>query len=187
MNDVNNVTYGKPRVGGAVFSAPLGTPLPTDATTALSDQFKALGYISDDGISNDNSPESDVIKAWGGDTILVVQTAKPDTWKFTLVEGTNINVLKEIYGAENVSGSLEDGLVVKANNTPQDPHILVLDMIMKAGVLKRIVIPQATIAEVGTISYTDGAVVGYETTVQASPDTDGITHYEYMQKKGTSR
>lgn len=40
-----NVTTAKPKIGGAVYSAPLGTALPTDATTKLDDAFKALGYI----------------------------------------------------------------------------------------------------------------------------------------------
>ena len=43
-----NVTTGKPKTGGAVFRAPLGTALPTDAKTALDEAFKNLGYCSED-------------------------------------------------------------------------------------------------------------------------------------------
>ena len=50
MADVKNVTAAKPKIGGAVYSAPLGTTLPKDATTALDKAFKALGYISEDGL-----------------------------------------------------------------------------------------------------------------------------------------
>ena len=49
MSDVNNVSAGKPKIGGAVFVAPIGTELPEDVTTQLNAAFKGLGYCSDDG------------------------------------------------------------------------------------------------------------------------------------------
>ena len=39
MADVKNVTSAKPKIGGAVYSAPLGTTLPKDATPALTVDF----------------------------------------------------------------------------------------------------------------------------------------------------
>ena len=87
------VTAGKPKIGGAVFRAPLGTTLPTDATTSLDAAFKDLGYCSEDGVTNANTIESDNIKAWGGDTVLALQTDKTDTFTFTLLEGMTEDVL----------------------------------------------------------------------------------------------
>ena len=43
--NATNVTAAKPQVGGAVWRAPLSTPLPTDATTKLDPAFKSLGYL----------------------------------------------------------------------------------------------------------------------------------------------
>lgn len=182
MSNAQNVSTAKPKIGGAVYSAPLGTTLPTDATTELDSEFKGLGYISEDGMVNENTPESENIQAWGGDTVASVQTSKEDTFTYTLIESTNINVLKEVYGQGNVEGDLESGITIKANSQEAEEHCLVVDMILKGGILKRIVIPSGKISEVGEINYKDDEAVGYETTVQAIPDEDGNTHYEYIQK-----
>ena len=179
-NNSAHVTVGKPKVGGAIFWAPLDTELPTDATAALNAAFANLGYISEDGVVNSNSPESDDIKAWGGSTVLTTQTGKTDTFQFTLIEALSVAPLRLVYGVANVTGDLSTGITIKANDTQQDSGCLVIDMIMRGGVLKRIVLPSASVGEVGDISYTDSDAVGYQTTLTASPDTTGNTHYEYI-------
>lgn len=182
MPNSANVTAGKPKIGGAVYRAPLGTALPTDAVTALNEAFVDMGYVSEDGVTNSNTIESDDVKAWGGDTVLSLQTDKTDTFAMTLIESMNINVLKAVFGDSNVSGTLADGIVVKANADEQEDAAWVIDMIARGNVKHRVVIPSGKISEVGDTVYSDTEAVGFEVTVTAIQDTAGNTHYEYYKQ-----
>lgn len=182
MSDVNKVSAGAPAVGGAVSVAAYGSTLPADAVSALTEAYSKLGYISEDGLKNSNSPESSDIKAWGGDTVLSLQTAKTDTFTFKLIEALDINVLKAIYGDDNVSGTLADGITIKANSTEMEPHVWIVDMVLNKAV-KRVVIPNGKITEIGEITYGDSDAIGYEVTITAMPDASSNTHYEYIKSK----
>ena len=175
-----NVTAAKPKVGGAIFVAPVGTTLPTDATTALAG-FAELGYASEDGLSNSSAPESESIKAWGGDTVLTLMTSREDTFSLTLIEATNLDTLKLVYGDSNVTGALETGIAISVNAKDTGSHSFVIDMVLKNNALKRIVIPCGRVTDVGEIAYTDSDAVGYETTITCESDASGNTHYEYIK------
>ena len=177
---VTNVTAGKPAVGGAIYRAPLGTTLPTNATSDLDNAFIALGYISEDGLTNNNSAETEDVKAWGGDTVMSSQTAKDNKFTATFIEALNIEVLKMIYGDDNVSGTLTTGITVRANSKEALGCAYVVDQIMREGALKRIVIPNGKLSELGEIAYNDSDPVGYEATITALPGEDGDTHKEYI-------
>lgn len=179
---VTNVSAGKPAAGGAIYRAPLGTSLPTDATTALGASFTSMGYCSDDGLTNSNSPESEDIKAWGGAEVLNAQNGKPDTFTVKLIEVLNPDVLAAVYGDDNVNGTLETGITVKANPDELPESVWVAEMVMRGGAVKRIVLPCAKISEIGDIVYKDNEATGYEITLKAMRDTAGQTHYEYIEK-----
>lgn len=180
MPNANKVTAGKPAIGGAVYRAPLGSTLPTSASTALDGAFVDMGYVSEDGVTNSNTIESDNIKAWGGDTVLALQTDKTDTFQMTLIESMNENVLKAVFGNTNVTGTFATGIAVSVNATEQVEASWVIDMIYRGNAKHRIVIPNAKITEIGDVTYTDGDAVGFEITLTATPDSSQNTHYEYI-------
>ena len=183
METVTNVSAGKPAAGGAVYRAPLGTTLPTDADTALdTTTWVSLGFCSDDGLTNSNSAESDTVKAWGGKDVLPLQTSKPDTFQLKLIEVLNPDVLKAVYGDDNVSGTLATGISVAASTDEPVASAWVIDMVMRDDAVRRITIANASITELGDIVYKDNEATGYEITLTAMPDSTGKTHHEYTKR-----
>lgn len=180
MPNVSNVSTGKPKVAGAVYRAPKGTTLPTDATTALAAAFVDMGYISEDGVVNSNSPSTEKVKAWGGQVVLIVATEKPDTFKLKFLEALNSNVLETVYGAGNVTTGTGT-IAVEANADALGEYVYAIDMVMTGGALKRIVIPDGVLSALGDIVYKDSEAVGYEVTLDAQPDSSGNNHYEYIK------
>lgn len=182
LNNASNVSTGKPAIGGAIFIAPLGSTLPTTATETLDEAFENVGYISEDGYTNSNSPETDSIKAWGGDVVANPLTEKEDTFQWAMIEASNTVVLKAVYGDDNVTGDLETGIEVRANTKEAMERAIVIDTVLKGGIVKRTVIPRAALTEVGDIVYKDDELIQYETTFSAHPDADIAydTHREYI-------
>lgn len=186
MGDVNNVSAAKPRVAGGIYRAPLGTPIPTSATDTLNSAFENLGYISEDGITNAKDADIDTEKAWGGDTVNVLDNGVTNTYQYKLLETINVAALKDCFGDENVSGTLATGITVLSNSKEHTAHIYVIDMVLKNGVLKRIVIPNGMISDFGDIVYNGTESTGYELTVTAQNDEAGNDSYTYIVSAGST-
>lgn len=180
MSTVANVSVGKPRTNGAIFVAPTGTTLPTDASTALASAFKDLGFVSEDGVVNNNSVESDSVKSWGGQTVLTPATEFTDEFTLTLIESMNTEVLSTIYGTTNVTTGTGT-INITVNAKERVAMVFVIDMALTGGAMKRIVIPSGQISEIGEITYKDDEPIGYEITISALPDASSNNHYEYIK------
>lgn len=181
MATATNVTNAKAGLTGPIYWAPLGTALPTSVDAELNTAFKALGFVSEDGVTNDNSPESDEVKSWGGYTVLNMQTERPDTFGFTLLEALNVDLLKVIYGEDNVTVADGGEISVKATADDMAHGAWVIDSILQDGKKERIVIPNAAVSELGTITRVDSEPISYEITITAVPDTTGTYHYQYIK------
>lgn len=177
------VTVGMPKTGGAVFRAPVGTTLPTNAYGTLASGFIDMGTISEDGVTNSNERTVEEIKDWAGNTVLSPQTEKKDTFGLSFLDSKDINVLQALYHPDNVSGTLETGITVKVNAKELETYSWVIDMVTTDRDPKRLVIPKGKITEIGEISYKSGEAVLFESTITAYPDENEQTHYEYLMDK----
>ena len=186
MANASYVSTGKPKIGGAIFRAPKGTTLPTSATAELDPAFKDIGYVSEDGVTNSNARESEEIKAWGGTTVLTSQTSVTDTWQAQFIEAMNVEVLKMVFGENNVTGDIATGITVTVNGAEALEYAYVFDMVLKGGVLKRVVLPCAKLSELGDTVYKDDEAIAYDVTLAAMPDASENLHYEYIVTPSTS-
>lgn len=186
-NTATNVTTGKPNIAGAVYTAAIGTTLPTDATTTLDPtKFVCLGYVSEDGLSNNNELTVEGIKAWGGNIVYRSLTEMNDEFKLALIETENTDVLKTVYGEGNVT--VDGSGNASINVVGEDPieRVWVFELALRGGRAKRIVIPDGAITSRDEITYNDSDAVAYGITISAYPDSSSITHKEYLEAPGAS-
>lgn len=181
-NKTKNVSTGKPLASGALWVAPLGTALPTDAVTQLGEEFEHLGYVSSDGLTDTPERETEDMQAWGGDTVLNVTTSYSETFTYTLIEAMRVSVLKHVYGDDAVTGTLDTGIKIEKSSKELPHKVFVADIAMQGDIIRRIVVADGKVTEVGEISYKDDELIGYETTLKAYPDSKGVTSHEYIAK-----
>jgi len=182
-NTAANVVAGTPLATGGILIGDLTATAPTTALSTLTG-FAAAGYIGEDGVTEANERSTDRIRAWGGDTVKVVQTEHNVTYQFTFLETLNADVLKAVYGEDNVTttaatvstGTLHE-VAVNASVLPRKSYVFEV----KDGPAKiRIYVPDGQITEVGEITYSDSEVVGYEVTVEAFADDLGNKAYKFL-------
>lgn len=181
------VTAAKPQVGGAIYVAPTSVTPPTTADSALGTGFADLGYASDEGVVRSVELDTEVVKAWGGDVVLVLENSKTESFKFSMLDAHSIDVLKVVNGDANVTGSaLASGISVQSNNNEKGAHVFVIDMIEKGNTLHRIVIPNGIVTELEDITYVDSEAIAYGVTITAVADTAGNTAYDYWKTAATT-
>lgn len=136
MNDKNNkdnITIGLPKEGGAIYWAPLGTALPTNAKDSLSGAFTNLGYVTTDGITMNTSEETEDLEAWGKEVVMTTQTSYSKTGTFNLLESCRVAVLQFVYGKDNVKVA-EDGSIEWDETGDVLPRgVLVVDTLQNNG------------------------------------------------------
>lgn len=147
MTNKANVIAGKPKVGGAVFRAPLGSELPTDARTKLPAAFKELGYVSSDGWARQIKKAFEAINAWGGDEVLKSRTEHSVGFTMSLIEDLNAEAQTAKWGQASVKTTAATStagaqIVVTYTGADTEASVWVIDM-DDQGKLHRTIFPFA--------------------------------------------
>lgn len=140
MADVANIYAAEPTVSGSIFVAPKGTAAPAEpddpsgATATLSGDWTDLGDVGEDGFTEKTERRITKVRNFGGTVVKVLQTEFGKTYDLVFLESLSADVLKSIYGNNNVDITPADGshgtqIVVRKNKTKMQHLSWVVDTI----------------------------------------------------------
>jgi len=177
--DASQVTVGSAKATGAIFVAPKGTTLPTDATTALATAFKLLGFTSDAGVTISESSDSESIKAWEGRIeVYNVRTEYTESVAFTPIQ-CNEEVAKLMWGADHVTVDAQSGAIIAQHHGGTlEPVVIAIETAPREGIVKRYV-GTFQLNERGDQTMDGTQVDGRQLTFNAVADADGVTMVEH--------
>ena len=166
-NNQENVSSAKGVKGGYIFSAPVGTALPTDIKTKLDQEFKCLGFISEDGYVETVDEDSDDIPDMNGDIMDSSNSNRVESAQLTLAE-IKAETLKRQYGDKNVTDA--NGVItVKHNSNSHDVFSYVLELVLKNGRRWRKVVPMGKSAELDDLTIASSELCQRALTTTTSP------------------
>ena len=185
MTSKSNVMAGKPKVGGAVFRAPLGTAIPTDAKTPLPTVYKELGYVSSDGWSRQIDKAYESINAWGGDEVSKSRSSHSVGFSLTLIENLNENAQRAKWGEAAVTttaGSPTTGKLttVTYKGEDTDPAVWVVDMNDEGKLHRTVFANGKDTTESFEQTFSDSDVIGLPFEVTAYKDSMDVYFVDYL-------
>lgn len=182
-NNQANVSSAKGVKGGYIFSAPVGTPLPTDIKTPLDPAFKCLGFLSEDGYVETVDEDADDINDMNGDVMDSTNSKRVESSQLTFAE-IKAATLKRQYGENNVTD--ENGIItVKHNADSHDVFAYVLDLVLKNNRRWRKVVPKGKSSELDDLTIASSELCQRALTMKYLTDEQGNTCYDYYESTET--
>lgn len=167
---------------GAIAKAPIGTALPTDATTALDAAFVSGGYVSENGLSLTPEYSTVDIREWNGGLVRRLKQSFDGTLTWEMLQ-TDAESMKTAFGDGNVTVTAADtthGNRMAIQLGKDLPERASWAFNMKDGSNRvRIVVPDGQITTVGEVSFTSSAAVIWPVTLSTYPDENGVNLYIY--------
>lgn len=184
-NNTANVSAGKGVKGGYIFSAPVGTELPTDIETPLDAAFKCLGFISEDGYVESVSEDSSDIVDMNGDLMDSTSSNRVESAQVTFAE-IKAETLKRQYGDANVTDA--NGVITVKHNSDSHPTFAyILELVLKNGRRWRKVVPQGQSSELDDLTIASSELCQRPITIKYLTDEDGNTCYDHIQSTETEK
>ncbi len=167
-----NATNVRVGITGEVYRGTLASPAPTTAVSVLDTTFKGLGYISEDGVTENWDDSVDNIVAWqNATTVRASTTESTASLSFMLIETTGI-ILETFHRGSTMAQPTAGNFRLDVKPVTADPRKWVLD-VLDGSKAVRIYVGNGEITERGEIVYQNGEPVGYPITITCYPDANG--------------
>lgn len=160
---------------GDVYYAPVGTVAPTNTTTAFSASWDYLGLLSEDGLTETRSQESNDYYAWGGILIRTVRTKFKRSFKVAALED-NSNVFYLLNPGSTVA--IAGAVTTRTVKTPTANPMAFAFEVKDGTITKRIIIPRGEIVEIGDVVYSENDINQREITIDVYPSAAGVLYTE---------
>jgi hypothetical protein len=166
-----------PRIwtGADVYTAPVGSTLPTDVTTALNAAFRPLGLLSEDGMTESRDEDTTDHYAWGGILVRTTRSKHKRTFVVTALEDNDVVFDLTNPGSNTATTA---GVTTRTVKVPtSNPQAFVFHL-TDGTTKKRIAIPSGEVTEVGESTYSDAEITMRELTITVYPDASSLLFYE---------
>jgi len=174
----------RPDSGGVFYRAPLGTTLPTNATTPLNALFTDHGWLGEEGITVSVTRDVQKHYAFGSDLVKTTQGQYAESLQLSLLE-SDPDVLETVFGPSVTMGV--DGAgnrTIQVNHrSKQLPRSAFVVHTVDGNKTRRLVIQEGAVVDVGDIMYVHNDLLKYTITIDcykpAAGNPEAVVEYIY--------
>lgn len=183
-----NVLAGIAGSGGTpslAWFAPIGSTLPTDATTALDVAFLTAGYVAESGLTLSTATNTQDINAYGVNVpVRTLVTSEKKTGKIAFLE-TNV-ITQAVYRRLPLSGTgsptltgATGALAFTEGPARVQGYAAVFTATDGTNIIRK-VCPNIQITDKDDEQIAQSAAIQYGVTFTAYPDNTGVAVYSYL-------
>ena len=177
--DPTNTTVWK---GTDAYVAPVGTTAPTDLTTAWPAAYKALGLVSEDGLTIGRDQDTDPKYDSYGSVVRVVKGNETRTFTLTVLEDNA--VLFDLLNPGSTAATTTGVTTRTIKTAVSDPRAFGFQNQDGATIKSRLLIPKGEVTEVGETQRQGTELASREITITVYPAADGTLYKEITNAPG---
>lgn len=167
--------------GTDVLVAPVGTTAPTDIATAFSATWKALGGVSEDGLTESREDNADPKYDSYGQVVRTVLGNHERSFQVTVLEDNPVvNDLLNPAGTAATTGGVTTRVVKAPKYDPRAFAFVNVD----GTTTSRVIIPKGQVTAVGDVQRLRSDLATRELTISVYPASDGTLYREITNAPG---